>query len=185
MLVLLLLFFAVPLLLVTLMHEFNWHPQGSSYGELITPARPLQMPAGLQDASGNALSAALWRDKWSMVYIAEQCAAACQQRLHGMRQLHVSLAKDIERIQRVLISPGANTAQLRQEYPDLVLIQQPVAAVTSLSRQFDLHGTPAAGSQRLYLVDPLGNIMMSFPANVSDADVRKDISRLLRYSWAG
>ncbi len=184
-LILLFLFFAVPLLLVTLMHELDWHPQGSSYGELIAPARPLHMPPGLQDADGKPLDSALWRDKWSIVYIADECSSTCQQRLYGMRQLHVSLAKDIDRIQRVLISPAKDAALLLQQYPDLVLIHQPESGLTSLSRQFDLNGIPATTGNRLYLVDPLGNIMMSFPPTVSDADVRKDISRLLRYSWAG
>jgi hypothetical protein len=40
-------------------------------------------------------------------------------------------------------------------------------------------------SNRIYLVDSLGYLMMSYPANMALADVRKDITRLLRYSWAG
>ena len=197
-LLLLLVFFAVPLLLVVIMHEYDWHPQGSSHGELIAPARQVAMSAGLLNARGQAISPALWHDKWSMVYIADECAAVCLQRIHSMRQLHVSFAKDIERMQRVLITNSRDTMALQQQYPDLVIINQPDSAMAELVRQFSAPAssehssgnasgdaqTPLPGNQ-LYLVDPLGNLMMRFPASVPDADVRKDISKLLRYSWAG
>jgi len=201
-LVLLLVFFAVPLLLVVVMHQYDWHPQGSSHGELIAPARQVVMPAGLLNASGKAISPEIWRDKWSMVYIADECAAVCLQRVHSMRQLHVSFAKDIERMQRVLITHSRETAALQQQYPDLVIINQPDSAIADLVQQFSEQSSPELGlskqdpseqssgnaskdANRLYLVDPLGNLMIRFPASVPDADVRKDISKLLRYSWAG
>jgi len=197
-LLLLLVFFAVPLLLVVILHKYEWHPQGSSHGELIAPARQLAMPAGLLSASGQPINPEMWRDKWSMVYIADECAAVCLQRVHSMRQLHVSFAKDIERMQRVLITNSRETAALQQQYPDLVIINQPDSAIADLVRQFSAPASSEHASEttsndakvstpanRLYLVDPLGNLMMSFPASVPDADVRKDISKLLRYSWAG
>ena len=203
-LLLLLAFFAVPLLLVVVMHQYDWHPQGSSHGELIAPARQVTMPAGMLSASGQPINPEMWRDKWSMVYIADECAAVCLQRVHSMRQLHVSFAKDIERMQRVLITNSRETAALQQQYPDLVIISQPDSAIADLVRQFSALGlseqvpakqltgnTPqstgnvSTPENSLYLVDPLGNLMMRFPASVPDADVRKDISKLLRYSWAG
>ena len=196
-LLLLLVFFAVPLLLVVVMHQYDWHPQGSSHGELIAPARQVAMPAGLLSASGQPINPEMWRDKWSMVYIADECAAVCLQRIHSMRQLHVSFAKDIERMQRVLITNSRETAALQQQYPDLVIINQSDSAIADLVRQFSAASSelssgntssdaqPLLPGNQLYLVDPLGNLMMRFPASVPDADVRKDISKLLRFSWAG
>ncbi len=197
-LLLLLVFFAVPLLLVVVMHQYDWHPQGSSHGELIAPARQVAMPAGLLSASGQPINPEMWRDKWSMVYIADECTAVCLQRIHSMRQLHVSFAKDIERMQRVLITNSRETAALQQQYPDLVILNQPDSAIADLVRQFSAPASselssgntssdaqPLLPGNQLYLVDPLGNLMMRFPASVPDADVRKDISKLLRFSWAG
>ncbi|MES2552373.1 MAG: hypothetical protein V4588_01795, partial [Pseudomonadota bacterium] len=135
-LLLLLVFFAVPLLLVVVMHQYDWHPQGSSHGELIAPARQVAMPAGLLSASGQPINPEMWRDKWSMVYIADECTAVCLQRIHSMRQLHVSFAKDIERMQRVLITNSRETAALQQQYPDLVILNQPDSAIVDLVRQF-------------------------------------------------
>lgn len=185
MLLLLFAFFALPLLLVVVMHKYDWHPQGNSRGELIAPPRLLKTPPQLLDAQGVAVKPELWHDKWSMVYIANDCQQACNERLHIMRQLHASLAKDIGRVQRVLLTPSSNLESIRQQYPDLVILNQPAAELAILRQQFDLPGVPSGSEDRVYLVDPLGNLMMSYPSSIAVADVRKDLIRLLAYAWAG
>lgn len=185
MLLLLFVFFALPLLLVVAMHKYDWHPQGNSRGELISPPRLLRMPPQLLDAHGAAVKQELWHDKWSMVYIANDCQQACNERLYTMRQLHASLAKDIGRVQRVLLTPSSSLDGIQQQYPDLIILNQPAAELAILRQQFDLPGVPSGSEDRVYLVDPLGNLMMSYPANVAVADIRKDLIRLLAYAWAG
>lgn len=184
-LLLLFAFFAVPLLAVVAMHKFDWHPQGNSHGELVTPARKLQMPAHLLDASGQVVKSGLFQDKWSMVYIADDCQQVCADRLYTMRQLHATLAKDIERVQRVLLAPAGQLQALQKQYPDLLILTGPTAELGDLRKQFDIAGAPAGSNDRIYLVDPLGNLMMSFPDSIAVKDIRKDIQRLLAYAWAG
>ena len=179
---LLALFFTLPIVIVTLMYKFDWHPQGSSQGELLVPPRPIVLGADLRDAAGRAIAPSLLRDKWSMVYVAERCAETCLQRLHTMRQLHASMAKDSGRLQRILLTRDADLARLQADYPDLIIIHQPLAAVEALSRDFRVD--PAAES-RIYLVDPLANLMMSFPETVEPKAIRKDLVRLLKTAWAG
>ena len=185
MLLLLFAFFVLPLLLVVLMHRFDWHPQGSSHGELISPPRLLQTPAQLLDAHGTLAMPALWRDKWSMVYIADDCQQICNDRLHMMRQLHASLAKDISRVQRVLLTPSHDLASVQKQYPDLLILGQSAEALGELRQQFDLPDEPAGRADRIYLVDPLGNLMMSYPSTIPPGEIRKDLTRLLAYAWAG
>ncbi|MFA6179473.1 MAG: SCO family protein [Candidatus Methylopumilus sp.] len=184
-LALLFVFFAVPLLAVMLMHHYQWHPKGDSYGELVSPPVPLTIAAELLDNQGKAVTASIWHDKWSMVYVTGECDDICTERLHSMRQLHVSFAKDIERIQRILISPTHKAAELQQQYPDLLIINQPAPALPNLNSQFDIAGEAAISGNRIYLVDPLGNLMMSYPLSIAPAEIRKDMQRLLKYSWAG
>lgn len=120
-----------------------------------------------------------------MIYVAHDCEAACEERLHVMRQLHASLAKDIRRVQRILIASNGNFEGLHQQYQDMVMLTHPASEVTALRNQFDLADVPAGSGNRIYLVDPLGNLMMSFSDEVTPADIRKDMTRLLAYSWAG
>lgn len=182
---LMLIFFVVPIIVVILMYHFNWKPQGSSLGQLVQPPRLLEVTTDLKSSDGTNLKPEFWKEKWSVVYVAEHCEQACMDKLHDMRQLHASLYKDIERSQRVLITSTQNVSDIKSKYPDLIIINQPVASVSALTEQFQVNNADAKTSNRLYLIDPLGHLMMSYQPSVPLADVRKDVTRLMRYSWAG
>lgn len=183
MLIVLVVLFALPVAAVVLLRAVDWRPSGNSYGELLQPPRPLTFPQ-LQSAGGQPFGAAEWKRKWHMVYLSgDGCDARCREELHGMRQLHASLAKQIDRIERVwLISgtaPAVELQQIQREYPDLIVL--PAAA--ALSRQFEADDMDQPG--RIYLVDPLGNLMMSYPRGADPYGMRKDLMRVLTYSWTG
>ena len=181
-----LIFFLVPIVIVVMMYKFNWKPStGYSLGELITPARLIDTPAQLKNSENQALTTDFWKDKWSIVYVADKCEQACENKLHDMRQIHVSLYKDMGRAQRVLITSMSDVTKYKEMYPELVVINQPDVAVGRLNQQFNIDNETATQSDRLYLVDPLGHIMMSYPSTTKPANIRKDIGQLLRYSWAG
>lgn len=182
---LMLVFFIVPIIVVILMYKLNWKPSGTSLGELVNPPRLLTPPSELKSNDGSLLPAQLWKEKWSVVYIAGECKKNCLDKLHDMRQLHVSLYKDSDRAQRILITTTQDVTLIKHDYPDLIVINQPVSNITKLSEQFQINGEDFTTSNRLYLVDPLGHLMMSYQPKVPLADVRKDVTRLLRYSWAG
>lgn len=181
-LILIFLFFALPLIAVLLMHHYNWRPGGASHGEMITPVRKLTVAS---ESADKVPSTELWNDKWSMVLLASNCEHACQSHLHDMRQIHVSLAKDLNRVQRVLITNQTDLSTLLNDYPDLKVINQSKDAVDELAKQFDMNGEIALTSNRTYLVDPLGNLVMSFKPETKAVDIRKDLVKLLRFSWAG
>ena len=120
-----------------------------------------------------------------MIFVADQCDKRCEESLHNMRQIHVSMAKDSDRVQRIFISAEQGFESLHEQYPEMLIINKPRDEVEMLAKQFDLSGQPAVGGQRIYLVDPLGNLMMSYRPDVPAADIRKDLVKLLKYSWAG
>jgi cytochrome oxidase Cu insertion factor (SCO1/SenC/PrrC family) len=182
---LMLVFFIVPIIVVILMYKLNWKPSGTSLGELVNPPRLLTPPSELKSNDGSLLPAQLLKEKWSVVYIAGECEKDCLDKLHDMRQLHASLYKDSDRAQRILLTTTQDVTHIKHDYPDLIVINQPVSNVTKLSEQFQINGEDFTTSNRLYLVDPLGHLMMSYQPKVLLADVRKDVTRLLRYSWAG
>jgi cytochrome oxidase Cu insertion factor (SCO1/SenC/PrrC family) len=187
MLLILLVLFSLPLLAVMSMYWLDYRPGGASHGDLLTPPKALH-PVAVTDLQGKSFGAEQWKSKWHLVMIADgNCADECQQRVHLLRQIHVTLNKEIERVQRVLIVPNAsdNTglAALQQQYPDLVILVG--AEATTLAGEFDLPGQPANTSERSYVVDPLGNLMMSYPAGFDPKGMQKDLTRLLKYSWVG
>jgi cytochrome oxidase Cu insertion factor (SCO1/SenC/PrrC family) len=178
-------FFVVPIIVVVLMFKFNWKPNGNSFGELVKPPHLISNANELNYNQNQSLSENFWKTKWSIVYVANECEQICLNKLHDLRQLHVSLYKDIERAQRVLITNTQDVSKIKHDYPDLIIINTPESSVSSLAEEFQINSENPMESNRIYLVDSLGYLMMSYPANMALADVRKDITRLLRYSWAG
>ncbi|MDZ4098230.1 MAG: hypothetical protein U1E13_05950 [Methylophilaceae bacterium] len=185
MLLFLFLFFAAPLIVVTVMYQLDWHPSGASRGNMVMPVKPINMPDNLLDSAGHVVPATLMKEKWSMVYVADQCDEACSRRLYEMRQIHTSLSKHIPRVQRILLTNTADVHALKEKYPDLIVLNQLSAEHSMLMQQFDLEGVNAATGERVYFVDPLGFLMMSYPVSIAASDIRKDLSRLLVYTWAG
>ena len=68
MLVLMLIFFVVPLLVVFLMYKYNWMPSGTSVGELVKPARLMRDVSQLKNDAGSSLPNTFWKERWSIVY---------------------------------------------------------------------------------------------------------------------
>ncbi len=181
-------FFAAPLFLVMAMYRFDWHPTGKSYGDLIEPVVPIKLTEVFQDVKTTdttVLSKVLWHDKWSAVILADKCETVCKTRLHDARQIHASLEKDMNRLQRILITNQQDLGGLQEQYPDLIILNQPSADVAALAKQFDLNGVSSYASERVFMVDPLGNLMLSYSNEVKPVEMRKDWVRLLKYSWAG
>lgn len=167
------------------LYWFEWRPASTgNYGELIQPPRPLP-PGGLAEASGAPLPTAGLHGKWLLVLAGDgPCDAACAQQIRLMRQIQVSLNKEMGRLRRVWLSAGAAAdpalPELRRQYPDLVVAVPPDGDGGAAWRAA-LDGA----TYRLYVVDPLGNVMMRYAPDADPTRVRKDLERLLKYSWVG
>lgn len=177
-------FFIVPIVVVVTMIKFDWRPGGQSMGELVQPPHLLQPPTNLQDNKGVAQEK-FWGDKWNMVVVAETCEDGCMSKLHDMRQIHVSTYKDILRVQRVLVTHQADVSKIVQMYPDMMILNSSAEGVNALAAQFKIKDENPLQTNRIYFVDPLGHVMMSYPATTPAANIRKDLVRLLKFSWAG
>lgn len=154
-------------------------PEGRrNYGELITPQRPLPAFTGL-DAQGHAVPLSDLKNQWLLVSVAGSgCNDACQQHLYLQRQLRETLGKEKDRLDWVWLRTDATPLT-----PEL--LQATSAAVVLQVNPEQLAGwlEPAAGQQiedHLYLVDPLGNWMMRFPAPIDAKQAKRDLDRLLR-----
>ena len=181
---LLAIFFTVPLVVVVAMIKFDWRPSGKSYGQLIQPPVSIASTTHWVNDRQEPMPA-FWQDKWNMVLIAGECDTRCMQRLQDLRQIYVSLYKDMVRVQRVLITQQTDTQEIRERYPDLLIINGEPEQVTAVGRMLSGGGQNTLEAQRIYFIDPLGNIMMQYSAEQEAKWIRKDIVKLLKASWAG
>lgn len=184
-LICMLIFFITPIIAVIAMYKLDWRPKGESVGELVTPPKAIAINPALTHSNDTKVSLSQLKDKWSMIYVTAECDMQCKNKLHQMRQLHVSLYKEIPRMQRVLITTSQDVTDIANNYPELIIINQPSDAVLAFSQQFNIGSEAALNSHRIYLSDPLGQLIMSYQTSTSPALVRKDITRLMKYSWTG
>lgn len=159
-------------------------PEGRrNFGELIDPQRPLP-PLATRALDGRAGTLTALKDQWLLVSVSGgACDAKCEQNLYFQRQLRESLGKEKERMDRVWLvvdEVPVRDALLPALASSAVLRVAPAALAQWLE--------PAAGKRledHLYVVDPIGNWMMRFPADMdaaAAAKAKRDLDRLLRAS---
>ncbi|MEK6663857.1 MAG: hypothetical protein AABY73_08325 [Pseudomonadota bacterium] len=178
--------FAVPLIASYLAY-FVWQPQGAvgNYGELIQP-EPLPETLRFAKLEGGQITLKELRGKWLMVQVdAGGCAAACEQKLYAMRQVRLMQGKEQDRVLRLwLVTDDAVPSPvLKQKIDSMLLLKDASGAlIAQLTAQ-----TPGQANvkQHIYLIDPLGNLMLRWPGNPDMKRMHKDLERLLKYSQIG
>lgn len=182
---------ALPVAVAYALYFSGWRPASyGNYGELVQPARPIA-DAGFMQLDGRPLRFSELHGKWTfMTFSPAQCLSRCERNLVTMRQVIAAQGKDADRVQSVFVVTDVRAQDwLRfviKDYPGLRALIGPPEAVAALVRQFVLPvGSPLDNLNRIYLVDPLGNLMMSYPPDADRNGIRKDLSRLLRVSRIG
>lgn len=156
----------------------------TNYGTLIDP-RAYPIPElGLRTQDGQPAALQAYKGKWIMLQTgASNCPDACMKQLYAMRQLRLMQGKEMERIERVWLIVDARL-------PD-------PGAMLGFAGMHLLHAAPAAvaawlpvdagasSSDYLYLIDPLGHLMMRFQKDADPSKVKKDLVKLLMASAIG
>jgi len=164
--------FFVPLFIAfALYYGGGWRPaQSTNHGVLLADPVTLEAP---------------WAaDKWTLLLVSPgACGDLCREALHKTRQTHLLLAQDFDRVQRVLLAPGDCCAAgfLESEHPGILLLDPADEAGRALLAALprgDVAGT-------IYLVDPLGNVIMTFDSRADPKGLLTDLKKLLRLSHVG
>jgi hypothetical protein len=163
-----------------------WHPGGHvNKGELVQPARPLPT-LSLPLIGAGQTDPGFLTHKWTFLFVQHgACDESCLHRLYDTRQVRLALDREMDRVQRVLVASAecCDMKALRESHPDLILVQDTDAAVPLLTLLPAIAG--AQNSNRVYLIDPLGNLMMFYSPDAPAKDILEDMKRLLRLSQIG
>lgn len=156
-------------LVATLLYAYGdkgRHGDTVNKGVLVDPPRPVEGAAALG-----------LHDRWTLVVIAPTgCAAGCARTLVTLRQVRLTFTRDMDRVARLLVSgDGTDAARLGPEHPDLRVLEAGAAGAL-------IAATVEAEDGRAFLVDPLGNIMMTYAPDPAPKDVQSDLKRLLKNS---
>lgn len=149
----------------------------TNYGTLLPPAT---LPAvTLQSATSEPLPAKLLRGRWTLVVVdAAFCAERCQKKLYATRQARTMQGKERERVVRLWLAtgPDAPPAGVLAQHPDLLVASAHAVLLAAL---------PAGADDAIFLVDPLGNLVLRYPADPDIKRMHQDLKRLLYASRIG
>ena len=154
----------------------------ASHGELITPVIALPGKSLLSYTGGSERP--VLRGKWFLLYWAgEYCDDDCMLRLEHIERIRQAMGKDSHRLQPVLFSTATLPAGLSYGGEDELWLWQAVPG------QDELLAIAAAdsriGRKGYYVIDPEGNLLISYSVEVNPVGIIKDIRRLMRASRAG
>jgi len=156
---------AAPFVLGWAAWYFNWGTGApGNYGELLAP-RPIE-GAPFDDLRG----------KWVLVNVdSAACDPYCERKLYFMRQVRTAQGKDQGRVERLWIITDAGKPR-----PELLAAIEGTRISRAKTEPF-----PGKPVDHVYVIDPLGNLMMRFPRDPDPSRMLKDLQRLLKYSQVG
>jgi hypothetical protein len=190
-----LLFFAPLAVSFFLYYGGDWRPiRHVNRGDLVNPPRPLP-DVSLPIARGPSASIGADRTtptflkkKWTLLYWgAGSCTSRCRTNLYDTRQVRTALNRDMDRVQRVFVAEGecCDWQYLESQHPDLITVRATSDAAPLLALLPAFGGVSPATADRVYIIDPLGNLMMSYAPDAKPKGMLEDLKRLLGLSSVG
>jgi cytochrome oxidase Cu insertion factor (SCO1/SenC/PrrC family) len=157
------------------------------FGQLPNPDRelienPFQLPlTGLVQPDGTLLDSAWSRSRWSLIYAKMRaCDGQCSQALERLNQVYAALGRDRDRVQQVFLAPTRDVEIAAAAEILIGILDTPEGA--ELVR---LLGPDRLADGRIFVIDPLGNVILSYPADADQSRLLKDLERLLDVSRVG
>ncbi len=186
---LLLLSFAAPVVLAYAMYFFYDFKSFTNHGEILDPIVHIR-DFRLQDENHNPVPEEELTYKWRFIsFLDAQCDEACARRLHDSRQLHKALGKDQHRVIRMFVHFAPPDEALRslieKQHPDVVHVYGDDKIIANVIRAGDEQTRKALHQNIIYIMDPIGNVMMRFTQDQPKKDFLYDIRKLLKASQIG
>ncbi|MEO0367856.1 MAG: hypothetical protein AAF197_03615 [Pseudomonadota bacterium] len=182
--IMILLVFAAPIV-----GAFLYQPQSfGNYGDIYTPVRPVENLT-LQGTNGQAELDAFRRQWVFFIVVQEECSEVCEENILKMRQLRFMQNNDMLRIRTVVLEsdlPVAVAEDLAAKYSPVEVYNVETSELSQWSEILLIEDAPVeANINRFYIIDPAGNLVMSYPAGADPSLIKKDIKRLLKTSQIG
>ncbi len=167
-------------------HLDIWHPaKTSNHGELLLPIHPLEMLDLVDDATGKPVTMDSIAGHWTLIFVARGgCDLACQASLFKVRQTRILLGRELRRVQYLFLALDDKASRAAEELAD----QHPRMTRATVAPQLARRQAAAFGEHpegNLYLVDPLGNLVLRYGPDAQARGILKDLHRLLRVSKIG
>ncbi len=130
-------------------------------------------------------------EPWTLVFVnTSACDADCRERVHYIRQMHVRLNREATRVQRYYLH--ADTSPISDDDREFFLAEFPGMGIAAGQRDLIQRNLRDGGvdidlrqDNYIFVVDPVGNVMMYYDSSHSTQDILSDVQRLLQNSSLG
>lgn len=191
--ILLFLMFIAPIFAAV--YIFNTNPSGEyatkNRGNLISPAIELKNFELKFIDNKKPYKLVEQEHQWLMVFVgAGECDDNCKRQLVVMRQTRLAQGGEFTRVKRLYVIQNKQTEKFMKEvkayHPDMDIVTGSEQQLKNVTTQFTLADKVNVGkSNRIYIVDPIGNLMMYYELDAEARDIAKDLARLLKVSQMG
>ena len=183
-LLILVVIFAAPILAAWFLYlNPQYLPAGrKNHGQLVQPPRPFP-ELGQHDVAGQPFDLTAFHEMWTLVlYTQLPCSDECAKRWYDLGQIHKALGENQFRVKHVLLAaaPDEIPSGLEEQLGGAKAILFPPAEAEKLGTAFD--AAPQAAINNVFIVDPMGNVMMRYTLDKTAKDILKDMELLLRAS---
>jgi len=171
--------FCAPIVASLVAYRFLRPEPSANYGELLLPPASITAHAFGRDEGGSFAFSSL-KGRWILVTSdSGACGEACVSKLATMRQVRLALGRNAARVERVFVVDDVRA-------PDRAALAPFAGMVVALTPAgMSLPPGPANDRAHVYLVDPLGNVMLRWPAQPELRRMFRDLERLLKASQIG
>lgn len=173
---LLFLIFVIPMIISWFMYQFHDHFnfKTSNHGTLVNPA--IQATDLASDASSQP-------KRWQIIYVPEKCDEQSDKMMFTLHQLRIALGKDHDRVNLTLATD--NSCQIKDVH-DFRKVTLTESQLNNLENLFQKNGLNEFVLQnKIYLVDPLGNLFMYYGIESDPMNILKDLKHVLGVSQIG
>ncbi len=155
-------------------------------GELIQPVIDIEALGLVDDNNAVPSRDDLTNHKWQMVYFAgASCDQDCNDALYKIRQVNKAVGKNAYRLRRLIVhldKPDAAFVDLiEKEFPVARRLYGDTQKIQAAMQSLD----PELNADDIYLVDPIGNIMMRFTRDMPGKWIIHDLNKLFKVSQIG
>lgn len=171
----LILIFVLPVVASWLLYHFHDHFQFKTTNRGVLMKSPLQVQAWWKIPANH---------KWQIVYMPSVCAEGqCEKMMFTLSQLRKALGKDYERVNLTLVTQQPYEAKQKYDFQHIVFTKnQESEFQLAIQKNQDSHFDTR---NKIYLVDPIGNLFMYYVITTNPMDIFKDVKHLLGVSQIG
>ncbi len=180
--------FIAPVALAYVMFFFVDIKSFSNHGEILNPIVHISDFA-LKDDNGEIIPQEKLTYKWRLIsFLGKDCDQRCAKRLYDTRQIHKSLGKNQNRLYRMFVhlEPAGDTFTklIANTHADAIQVNAELKDIVKALNN-NVHNDAGITNNEIYIMDPMGNVMMRFTQEQENKDILSDLRKLLKASQIG